>query len=204
MKKITILSLFVLVVAFSGCSVAGRKFSEPSQESAQDNLLEAETGNQTQELEKTENIIYEDANFNFKITMPLNWQDYKVQSREVKREFYGLTYTINELDFGFPVKLLYDQENNEVNVEKCDSCFIKIFTLTVYNRSDYDEISANNEAEIAKNGATPATNLGNLIGSNGKYVFMAPSNIHGQAYDGQFIYDRQTEAAAFLSDFEAY
>lgn len=149
------------------------------------------------------NIIYEDASFDFKIALPLNWKDYVVRSREVSREFYGITYKINEFDFGFPVKLIYDESNKNINTEKCDVCFTNVFTLTVYNKSDFEEISRNNEAEIVKNGSTPFTDLGRLVGSNNRYIFTAPGNIHGQSYDGQFIYDRQTEAATFLSYFEA-
>ena len=203
MKKITILSLLFLSAIIAGCSVVNRQAPDLNQVAGQNNLIEVETEAQIPEQQNPNNIVHEDVNYGFKMTLPLNWQDYEVRDREVSQEFYGITYKIHELDFGFPVTLVYDQENNNISAEKCDSCFTNVFTLTVYNQLDFAEINSNNDAEITKNGATPFTNLGRLVGSNNKYVFRVPSNIHGQSYDGQFIYDRQTEAATFLSYFEA-
>ncbi|MDD3999204.1 MAG: hypothetical protein PHR98_03855 [Candidatus Shapirobacteria bacterium] len=202
MKKIYFSLLVLTVVFLSGCSVTTKQNSILEQQPAerQDSATRGQIEEQGKEQVTTDNIVYKNDDFNFEITMPLSWQDYQVQNRKISKELYGKKYIVSELDFGFPINLEYDQQNNTVNAKKCDSCFTNIFTLTVYNKIDFDEISKNNNTEIAKNGNTPFTDLGRLVASNSNYVFSVPGNIHGQSFDGQFVYDRQTEAGIFLGD----
>ena len=203
MKKNYFLVLVLGAVFLSACSSSESEVVGPSQLAENDGVVNVEVSPETEERVGLNSVIHEDKNFNFKITMPLSWSGYIVQSRKVNKEFYGTTYSVNELDFGFPVRLDYDEDSNNISAVDCDSCFARVFSLTVYNSSDFDKINIKNKAEIAKNGTTPLNDLGLLVGNNSDYVFLAPRYIHGQSYDGQFIYDRQTEAAAFFSYFEA-
>lgn len=203
MKKNYFLILILAAIFLSACSVDKTEIATPVQVIGDNSeLVNIEVLAEPEEESIANNIIHEDKDFNFKITMPLSWKGYVVKSRKVDKEFYGNTYSVNILDFGFPMRLDYDEETNDVVAVACDSCFANVFSLTVYNSSDFDEINIKNNDDIDQNGTTPLNDLGLLVGKNSDYVFVAPRYIHGQSYDGQFIYDRQTEAATFLSYFE--
>lgn len=150
-----------------------------------DNSVDSENDSNTQQGIASENVVYENDDYNFKITMPKTWENYKIKETQRNNSV--------EMYFGLPLSINYDQKTNTIKAEECSTCFARIYPLVIYGKDEFERLEA--EGAFA---------LNRVVGENDRYVFIVPKYIHGHSYDGQYIHDRQTEAATFLNFFETY
>lgn len=204
MKKNYYLLLLLPLLFLTACSY--QRSSEVTE--VQDlEIVSNDNGENLREVKNVandQNIVYQNDDYKFKLFMPLSWQEYLVREDVEGVGYHGKTYDATKVVFGFPIKIEYDSETNEIATENCDDCFQEIFRLTVYAKEVFQELNRDNDLVIAQEGESIFTDLGKIVGENEEYIFTVLRNIHGQSYDGQFIYDRQTEAAAFLSYMQTY
>jgi hypothetical protein len=212
MKKTYYLLLLLPLLFLTACSYQKSNDATESQDlvvvTDQPDIFLEEDGEDIEETEDAivndNNIVYQNNDYGFKLFMPLSWQRHLVRTDVSGINYHGKMHDAAKVVFGFPIKIAYNQETNVISAENCEDCFQEIFRLTIYTKEVFQELNRDNDLVIAREGESVFTDLGKIVGENEDYIFVVPKNIHGQSYDGQFIYDRQTEAATFLSYLQTY
>jgi hypothetical protein len=137
-------------------------------------------------------ISYKNHDFGFELFFPKTWEGYLVETKSSVFEKYENSYNTKEISFKLNA------------LDDCNDEYCKIFTITVFDKSDFEQLLKDNKEYIEANGSNVFTDIGKSIGSNNHYTFVIPTNIFGQAYPGPNIYRHQQEAVVFLKNFKTF
>lgn len=135
----------------------------------------------------------------FSVFIPETWKGYKITRNNTAYEYNSKSYDLTKINFHLPIKISFSDD--EFKVEDCPACFEDVFSLYIFDRGDYffhflkdlkDDPDMNLFDELM------------LIGENSNYMILRPKNLHGQAYNGEYMRDRINEAITFLDKIQTF